>query len=99
MFQDKRGYWYRSKRIGERVTREYVGHGTAAAKVSERESTERAEADSQRANEAREREKWDAIDKQFQLDFDTVTVIMQAALEGAGYRQHARGQWRKRRDT
>jgi len=97
MFQDRRGYWYRSKRIGGRVVREYVGRGEWCAAAAQLDQFDRQSEAATKAGAQAQRAKLEAIDREAQAAFDAVTAAMNATLRAAGYRQHARGQWRKRR--
>lgn len=93
---DKKGRYRRSKRIGKRVTSEYVGSGYAAllAEVI----TERA-----RAEGEKKRKEWAAIkDEQQRLDKmvndfgKLASAYAEAALLLAGYHQSKR-KWRRKR--
>jgi hypothetical protein len=87
----------RSKRLGRRVVREYVGTGVigelAAAADSLRRAARRSAAEALRAEQARWREALAPL-----LELGHITdLLVRAALLGAGYRQHARSAWRMRR--
>ncbi len=90
-------YYTRSRRIAGRVTREYLGGGAVAhlaALLDERERDERE------AARERERERWAQVEAADDL-IDTLCygsdTLAKAALVLAGYHQHDRGDWRKRR--
>lgn len=90
-------YYTRTKRSGGQVVREYVGSGAFAHAIAAMDAAEcrqrQAEADAQRET----RIAIDAIDAQVtQLD-DFADVVARAFLVAAGYHQHNRGGWRKRR--
>src|SRR3954470_25052496 len=94
---DRRGYYYRSVRDGDRVLRVYLGRGPAAQLaallVEERRAERRARALAWRAEEAR----WEAAAaRQRELD-ELGEMLARAALLAAGYHQHDRGPWRRRR--
>ena len=90
-------YYYRSRREGDRVVKEYVGGGRAAelmAAIDMRERAERqAKADARRAATAR----IDAADAEIDDLHRRVELLVRATLLGAGYHRHDRGDWRKRR--
>ena len=90
-------YYYRSRREGKRVVKEYVGAGPAAellAAVEEREREwHQVEADRRRAEMAR----MDAADAEVDDLCRRVELLVRATLLGAGYHRHDRGEWRKRR--
>jgi hypothetical protein len=91
-------YYTRSHRIGGRVVREYVGGGLAgelAAIWDERTRDGRATAAS--ATRAEQR-RYDAADASLTQFCELVDLVAKAALLAAGYHQHHRGEWRKRRD-
>lgn len=94
---DKRGYYYRKKRIGRRVVSEYVGKGPGAALLASCDENERAgRLQERKAFQAMKREH-DTLEENAAA-FDAITTaLMKQELEAAGYHQHARGQWRKRR--
>jgi predicted component of type VI protein secretion system len=96
---DKRGYYYRKKRIGARVVSEYVGRGfpgQLAAGEDEMARNERAQA---QASTQAAQQKAEALDQNIAAADELISAAMNEALEAAGYHRHARGQWRKRRDT
>lgn len=95
---DKRGYYYRKKRIGSRVVSEYVGVGFIANLEADADQKERHERNLKRADEYSERETAAALDESMEAADALITALMRQELEAAGYRQHARGQWRKRRE-
>ncbi len=96
---DKRGYYYRKKRIGSRVVSEYIGRGFMANLEAGQDQTER----DARAYERRELQAQRAKDAQLEAGIiaadELISAAMNQALEAAGYHRHARGQWRKRRET
>ena len=79
-------YYTRSRKVAGRVRREYVGSGLLAELAAAEDALHR---------EARER--LEALDAPL-LALDALTgALYRAALVAAGYRQHKRGEWRKRR--
>src|SRR5262245_37542575 len=92
-------YYTRSRWVGGRVVREYVGAaGSPMAEISaaedamQREARERALAD--RRNE---RERLAALDAPVLALGALSEALLGAALVAGGYHQHARGGWRRRR--
>lgn len=101
MHQDRRGYWYRSKREGGRVVREYMGRGEVAMRGARLEAL-----DAQRFDEERREERARLEEAQAQaraVDAPVVRLgaladgVMRQVLEAGGYHLHARSQWRKKR--
>jgi hypothetical protein len=94
---DGRGYYYRVRRVGGRVVRQYVGGGPLEALVAAAD-----EADRLTRKQAREAVKAFGDDLLALEDglrrLDEVSeAVARAALLAAGYRRHNRGAWRKRR--
>ena len=96
--QRKRGGWYytRSRKVGGRVIREYVGGGLWGQLAAEEDVARRAEqlteADAWRA----ERERLEAVDADVDDLFETVEALVRVALMSTGYFRYHRGEWRRR---
>ena len=91
-------YYYRSRRAGRRVLKEYVGAGRLAELAAAVDARERAE---RRAAEDAERaamRRMDAADAEVDDLCHRVELLVRATLLAAGYHQHDRGAWRRRRD-
>jgi uncharacterized protein involved in exopolysaccharide biosynthesis len=95
---DKRGYYYRARKVNGRVMREYVGAGPVATLSAELDELERQERAERRAVEKAEREAIEALDKPVAELNELVEQVARAALLAAGYHQHKRAEWRKRHD-
>ncbi len=87
-------YYYRGKRVGGRVVKEYVGKDEWTDILFQ---LERLEADRDRCNRAMLR--WEIQKKQEQLDTfcRDALALSDLFLMAAGYHQHERGQMRKQR--
>jgi hypothetical protein len=92
-----RGYYYQARKVNGRVVREYVGTGRVAELVAKLDELER---------ERRANEKLDRLLKQAELARldapldklnEMADLVVRAVLVAAGFRQHRRGEWRKRR--
>ena len=90
-------YYTRSRRVGGRVVREYVGAG-AIGELAARDD------ELKRALDRWERDDWQATREQFEVtaalvaEADELTELLtRAALVSTGYHQHHRGAWRRRR--
>ena len=96
-----RSYVYHSIRRNGRVTSEYVGSGALAVAIAHDEARQRrAETILQKRQQARwekERQRLDDLDGAMTDLFTTGEAIGRAVMEAAGYFQHERGPWRKRR--
>ncbi len=90
-------YYYRARKVGGRVVKEYVGAGQAAVLASRIDEQVRAVA----RTEAEQRQSALATFDDVEAPLDDlcrkVELLARGALLGAGYRQHDRGAWRKRR--
>jgi hypothetical protein len=98
MHRDSRGYWYQTKRNGQRVTREYIGRGLVADLTANLDQSDRDGVDVERAMRRAEIAKFDGLNRDVQTAFDAVQEVVKSTLEASGYHQHDRGQWRKRRE-
>jgi hypothetical protein len=92
-------YYTRSKRANGRVVREYIGAAgdplvelVAAADIL-RQADRRAAAEARRAEEA----SWQAALAPLLELSRAADVMARAALLAAGYHQHSRSSWRKKR--
>ncbi len=93
MAWDSRGYFYRSRRVGGRVVREYFGRGPLA------EAAAHLLAHLKAAREAHARRvgMLDGADAVFRELHDRLDRAAAAHLLAAGYYRHDRGPWRRRR--
>ncbi len=93
-----RRYYTRSRRINGRVVREYVGGGLVGKLASQLDAIEHDKRETERGV-ARARQEANATLDAPLIELDElVDLLVAAALVVAGYHQHNRGQWRKRRD-
>ena len=91
-------YYTRSKRVAGRVVREYVGGGVAGDVAAELDALERAARAAAAAAWRAELERLEELDGAVAAFDGAVEALARAALLAAGYRQHHRGEWRRRRD-
>ncbi len=94
MHKDKRGYFYKSRRVAGRAEREYVG-GASSYRLQAEIKTQYERS---LENEDRQRHRRDAdeLDKLIIWLCDETTVLMHNALEKSGWHRRKRGHWRKR---
>ena len=90
-----RRYYYRKKRNGSRVTTEYVGTGTVAVLLAEKDRQDREKF-------LHTRQKWRAQKSEFknvEQDHEFLMVITRGLVRAifltSGYHPH-KGQWRKK---
>ena len=93
----ERGYYYRSRKEGGRVVREYVGSGPLAELAAERDANEREQREAQRAALRAERAELTDLDAALGRVCQGADLLAKAALVASGFRQHKRGEWRKKR--
>jgi hypothetical protein len=98
MAWDKGGRYYtRSRRENGRVVREYVGGGLAGQLAAQLDAEERALRHAEQALARAERDDVTALDAPLAEINDLADLLADAALLAAGYHQHHRGDWRRRR--
>ena len=89
---DKQVY-YRSRRINGQVKKIYLGSGPRAQIASEHDRLQQEE----KSREQATRKLIEALDSQTDTLNQTTKTLVKAHLLLAGYHQHHRGEWRKRR--
>ena len=95
---DKDGRYYsRSRREGRRVVREYVGAGEVAKLAAQLDAIERDKRLTDRECARIDRERAEVLDGPLDELDEVADLLVRAALVAAGYHQHNRGNWRKRR--
>ena len=91
-------YYTRSRKENGRVVREYVGGGVLGELTAQMDALERERKAEEAAWLREEREELDALDASVNEVAEASDLLVQAALVAAGYHQHNRGEWRKRRE-
>jgi hypothetical protein len=94
---DRGRYYTRSKKINGRVVREYIGTGEVAELVAQGDALERQQREDERAEEKAKRAELEALDAPLDELDKLADLLARAALVVAGFHQHKRGEWRKRR--
>jgi hypothetical protein len=94
---DKGRYYTRSRKVNGRVVREYIGTGEVAELLAELDALEREERETERAEGKALRDELDALDGSLGELHTKAELLARAALIVAGFHQHHRGEWRKRR--
>ena len=93
-----RFYYYRSRRAGERVRKQYIGAGEFAEALAHSDETisliRKLERDKGREEVGRLE---DLATPVLEID-ETIDVLARAALVAAGYHRH-KGEWRRERTT
>jgi hypothetical protein len=92
-------YYTRSRRVDGRVVREYIGKGPKAEEQAEDDQLARMVMAKQRAIVQSRLKQLDALDATIGKFSKVLDSAVHVVLKDAGYHQHHRGEWRKRRDT
>ena len=98
-WEKRRGhlYYYRSQWNQGRVVKIYMGKGPKAEAAAREDAAKRAERAERRYAAEMDRLREEPA-KDLMADFDgQVKIMLRGALLDAGYHQHDRGKWRKRR--
>jgi len=91
-------YYTRSKKVGGRVIREYVGGGTLGHLTALQDAQERRRQEEEAALWNEERERLEALLAPVEDLCEAAEILYRAALLSAGYRRHQRGEWRRQRE-
>ena len=89
-------YYTRSKRVGGRVVREYLGCGEGARLVADIDAARREERAAERLQRDRERAGPLAVQDALNVLGKSLEDVLSVCLEAEGYHKH-RGQWRRKR--
>jgi hypothetical protein len=96
---DRNGRYYtRSRRENGRVIREYVGGGTLGELAAQLDAIERDKRETERGFARAQRDEIATLDASLGELNRLADLVVQAALLAAGFHQHNRGNWRKRRE-
>jgi hypothetical protein len=87
----------RSVRRNGKVTSEYRGSGDAALFGAYLDALDRLDAAYDRAGAREQQEETDELDRAVQSIYEMARARAEEALRAAGFHQHHRGEWRKRR--
>lgn len=90
-------YYTRSRREGGRVVREYLGGGAPALIIAQMDALDRQLRAAEREERRDERAAEEGAARLTRWYVRAVENVLRAELTAAGYRQHDRGEWRKRR--
>ncbi len=80
-----------------RVVREYVGGGILGELAARMDAEERLQREEEAEAWRDERERMEGLDGLLEEMCEAAEILAHAALLAAGYHQHKRGEWRKRR--
>src|SRR5262245_30519734 len=89
----RRRCYTRSRKVGGRVFREYVGFGPAAELAAEADALRRAERQDQAQALRADQVRWEAANLLLRQFSGGADFLAQAALLCGGYLRHDRGEW------
>jgi hypothetical protein len=97
VYRNGRPYLYRSIRRGGRVTSEYLARGEDAFLIHALEKDDRDKLSFDRQEARSERKQLDDLERALDELAEQARDLACDALSAAGFHQHHRGEWRKRR--
>jgi hypothetical protein len=92
----KSGYFYRSRRVGGKVVKLYVGRGPDAELAARLDARERQDRRAERAAFLAEQVRLAVVDAAFADARDLIGLLVRAILITSGFHLH-RTEWRRRR--
>src|SRR5262249_38307889 len=92
-----RAYYYRPRKVGGRVVKEYVGAGPLGDLAAEEDAKQRADREQAARQLRAERDRIAALEDPTALLCEVAEALARGALLAAGYRRHDRGEWRRSR--
>ena len=98
VYRNGRPRLQRSVRRGGRVTTEYQASGEVALLIAAMEQIERDERDFERRRGQEEWKRFDDLERALDDLAEQARALARDALQRAGYHQHKRGEWRRRRE-
>ncbi len=90
-------YYTRSRKVDGRIIREYVGTGLVAELAAQEDAEARAQRLAERQRLQQETARWASTATPLMELSRLLDGLTAAALIAAGFHQHHRGAWRKRR--
>ena len=90
-------YYTRSRKVNDRVVREYVGTGLLGELAAEMDALERQHREGEAEAWRAERERLEVLEAPVAKLCEITEALAHAALLACGYHRHNRGEWRKRR--
>jgi hypothetical protein len=95
---DRGRYYTRSRKVNGRVVREYIGTGPAAELAARMDALERESRRLKAQETRRQQDDLDALDAKLEILCERADLVARAALLAAGFHQHKRGEWRRKRE-
>lgn len=94
---DKGRYYTQSRKVNGRVVREYVGTGRIAELAAQLDAIKREQRHLERLALRHEKNELVGLEADVKALAERTDMVARAALLAAGFQQHKRGEWRKRR--
>src|SRR5215204_2967359 len=91
-------YYTRSRKVGGRVVREYVGGGILGHLAALQDAQQRRLREEEAAWWKEEYERLEALVAPVEDLCEAAEILYRAALVSAGFRRHQRGEWRRKRE-
>lgn len=91
-------YYYRSRKVGGRVVKEYIGAGRSADLAAAKDAADRANRAAASGARQAARGEIDAVDAPVDAFAGVLETLTRARLVLTGYHRHHGGEWRRRRD-
>ncbi|MDP9356834.1 MAG: hypothetical protein M3R02_16385 [Chloroflexota bacterium] len=91
-------YYYRARKVGGRVVKEYIGTGLSAEIAALQDRSARQDRAITAMARRAERTGLEAVDGELTDIDDAIEAATRASLILTGYHRHHRGAWRRRRD-
>lgn len=92
-------YYTRTRKVGGRYVREYIGTGPHAEAAAAADALKRAAREARAQARRADEERLDRADAPLRHLDDALGLLVHVTLTANGYHRHAMGQWRKRRDS
>ena len=90
-------YYYRARSVGGKIIKEYLGRGPKAEQAAREDAEKRAQREAHQQHQQQRRREYEAMQLALAALGTECQNLVRASLLNAGYHQHDRGEWRKRR--
>jgi hypothetical protein len=91
-------YYTRTRKVGGRVVREYVGGGMLGHIAALQDAEKRRHREEETALWKEERDRLEALVVPVEQLCEVAEILYRATLLAAGFRRHQRGEWRRKRE-